>query len=129
MPFRSTSTPASKEDDGGTASISKEGEGKLDQGGINRKDTGGGPATAASGAAGAQADKGPVSNTGGEGSTDGGPSGAADSNTSTSTLESANKNLLEYIAKLEKDMNEEKEQVVKDTIAETITWLKSKIKK
>lgn len=124
-----TSTPASKEDDGGTASISKEGEGKLDTTDPKLKDAGGGPASAASGEAGASADKGPVSNSGAEGSTDGGPAGAADSNTSTSTLESANKNLLEYIAKLEKDMNEEKEQVVKDTIAETITWLKSKIKK
>ncbi len=124
-----TSTPASKEDDGGTASISKEGEGKLDQGDINRKDGDPGFTSAASGAAGASADKGPISNSGGEGSTDGGPQGAADSNKSTSTLESAQKNLLEYIAKLEKEMNEEKVPEVKQTIAETITWLKSKVKK
>ena len=121
-PHSKTSTPASKEDDGGTASISKEGEGKLDTGEIDRKDKGGGPATAASGAAGASADKGPRSNTGTSGSAEGGPQGAADSNTSTSTLES-------YIAKLTKEMNEEKNPEIKKTISETITWLKAKGKK
>jgi hypothetical protein len=121
-PHNKTSTPASKEDDGGTASISKEGEGKLETGEINRDDKGGGPATAASGPAGAQADKGPVNNTGTSGSAEGGPQGAADSNKSTSTLEA-------YIAKLTKEMNEEKNPEIKATISETIAWLKSKGKK